>query len=223
MILCHSRYAYYELVFDQSAQTFIDCHIHAFEYFGGVPKVVRIDNLKAAVLKANFYEATLQIEYAAFLKYYGSSGITCRIRRGQDKGKVESSVKYVKYNFIKGLRTDDYYEAKIELNKWLNETCNCRIHGTTRKIPSVEYQNREKSLLISLPQTRYEIFIMGKRKVSNYGHISFKHNYYSVPHKYKNENVHIKSNNRIIKIFNSKYQEIAVHGVQTLRMYLVFR
>ena len=82
-VLSHSRYAYYELVKDQTVETFIRCHEGAFHFFGGVPKIVRIDNLKAGVLEVNFYEPIYQD-----LKHYGASGITCRVRRGQDKGKV---------------------------------------------------------------------------------------------------------------------------------------
>lgn len=213
MLLCHSRYAYYELVLDQSTQTFINCHINAFEYFGGVPEVVRIDNLKAAVLKANFYEATFQIEYSNFLRHYGSSPITCRVRRGQDKGKVESGIKYVKYNFLKGLTVNELSSAKKELQNWMINICNNRIHGTTKKIPSNEFYTKEKDILLSLPEERFQTFVMGKRIVNAYSHISFMSNYYSVPYKYRNEQVHIKSNGKILIIYNSDYKEIAVHQI----------
>src|SRR6056297_2193144 len=103
MTLSNSRYGYYELVTDQKTETFIKCHINGFEYFAGVPETVKIDNLKSAVLKASFYEPLFQVEYNNFLEHYNTTGITCRVRRGQDKGKVESGVKYVKNNFIKGL------------------------------------------------------------------------------------------------------------------------
>lgn len=66
MTLSSSRYAYYELVRDQSVPTFIQCHINAFEFFGGVPQTVSIDNLKSAVLKASFYEPSIHKEYVRF-------------------------------------------------------------------------------------------------------------------------------------------------------------
>ena len=56
MVLSYSRFMYAEIVFDQSVKTFILCHLNAFRYFGGVPYNVKIDNLKAAILKADFYE-----------------------------------------------------------------------------------------------------------------------------------------------------------------------
>ena len=93
MVLSSSRYPYYEFVTNQKTETFIKCHINAFEHFGGVPETIKIDNLKSAVLEASFYEPVFQEEYNNFLNHYGTSGVTCRIRRGQDKGKVESGIK----------------------------------------------------------------------------------------------------------------------------------
>jgi transposase len=87
MVLSHSRYSYNEIVLNQSVSTFIRCHIHAFEYFGGVPEVIKIDNLKAGVITPSFYEPVIQYQYAEFLSHYGSSPVTARINRGQDKGK----------------------------------------------------------------------------------------------------------------------------------------
>ena len=70
MVLSYSRYKYYEIVQHQDIETFLRCHIKAFEFFGGVPKVVKIDNLKSGVLKANFYEAVIQREYAEIVNYH---------------------------------------------------------------------------------------------------------------------------------------------------------
>ena len=66
MTLSFSRYAYYEIVTNQKTDTFIRCHIHAFEFFCSVPKTVKIDNLKAAVPGANFYEPVFQQQYSKF-------------------------------------------------------------------------------------------------------------------------------------------------------------
>ena len=70
MRLSYSRLDYYEVVFDQSVKTFIAVHINAFKYFGGVPKVIKIDNLKAAILEAHFYEDTYQELYKKFSNHY---------------------------------------------------------------------------------------------------------------------------------------------------------
>jgi transposase len=213
MQLSFSRYAYYEITTNQTTATFIRSHINAFEFFGGVPRTVKIDNLKAAVLEANFYEPVFQEQYSEFLSHYKSSPITARVRRGQDKGKVESGIKYVKNNYLKGLGHRDYYRAIKELKEWNINTCNTRLHGTTRKVPLEVFKNKEKSELLGLPQKRYEIFKIENRKVKPNAHFSFQLNYYSVPHIYANKEVVVKSNENIIRVFNG-FQQIALHTIE---------
>jgi len=82
MRLSYSRLDYYQKVYDQRVETFILCHINAFNYFGGIPECVRIDNLKAAILEANFYEPVYQQLYRNFAAHYGFRAIPCRIYIG---------------------------------------------------------------------------------------------------------------------------------------------
>ncbi|MCG8541830.1 MAG: hypothetical protein MJA82_18105 [Clostridia bacterium] len=98
---CYSRLMYSEIVFNQEVKTFIKCYENTFRYFGVVPKTVKIDNLKTAILEANFYEPVCQREYEELSKYYGFISIPCRVRTPTDKAKIESGVKYVKNNFFK--------------------------------------------------------------------------------------------------------------------------
>ncbi len=90
MRLSYSRLDYYEKVYDQKVETFVKCHINAFEFFGGVPKYVKIDNLKAAILEASFYEPIYQQTYKDFSEYYNFKPLPCRVASPNDKGKVES-------------------------------------------------------------------------------------------------------------------------------------
>ncbi len=211
MRLGYSRYDFYELVTDQSVPTFMNCHIHAFEYFGGVPEIVKIDNLKSGVLHANFYEPEFQHEYVSMLLYYGSHPLACRVRKPEEKGKVESAVKYVKNNFLKSLDTKDLNIAKKRLIEWMENKCNMRIHGTTRKVPRRAYLEEEKPYMLKLPINRYETYVIEKRRVNNYSHISFKYNYYSVPYKYIGEEVSLKAGRNILRIYSQDYTELAVH------------
>jgi len=213
MQLSYSRYAYYEAVTDQTTDTFIKCHINAFEFFMGVPKTVKIDNLKSAVLEASFYEPVFQQHYSKFLSHYGSLPITTRIGRAQDKGKIESGIKYVKNNFLKSIEHKDFNKLESDLKQWNINICNKRIHGTTRKVPEQLYQEIEKKQLLCLPEHRFEIYKIEKRKVKPNGHISFSYNYYSVPSQYANKQVIVKSNGTIIKIYYEA-QQIAIHSIE---------
>ena len=193
MLLSHSRYGYYEAVTDQSVETFLRCHQHGFEYFGGVSQIVVLDNLKAGVIKPDFYEPVFQHQYAQMLTHYGSAPITARVRRPQDKGKVESGIKYVKNNFLRGLDHQDFDRMVEQLASWNAQICNLRTHGTTHKIPAEVFAQIEKPTLLPLPAQRFEIFRIEERKVNRLGHISFQCNYYSVPHIHVGKSLTVKS------------------------------
>jgi transposase len=210
MILSYSRLMYCEIVFNQEVKTFIQCHEHAFQYFSGVPKTVKIDNLKAAILQANFYEPVYQREYRLFAEYYSFSSIPCRIKTPTDKAKIESGVKYVKKNFFKGrnLKTFELYEEK--LNNWLKNICNSRIHGTTKKIPNKVFAQEEKAALNQLPAKNYSFCSWITRKVNNNCHLCFDCNFYSVPYEFVEKEVSLQVSDKIIKIYGNN-ELIATH------------
>ena len=212
MVLSHSRYSYNCLVTNQNVDSFINSHIKSFEYFGAVPHTSKIDNLKAGVITPNFYEPTIQIQYAEFLEYYNCAPITARVRRGQDKGKVEAGVKYVKNNFLKRVEHSDFYRLEKELLDWTTNICNKRLHGTTKKIPAEVFLQSEKKEMKALPLKRYELFKIEHRKVNTYGHISYKNNFYSVPYNYIGKKLILKSNDAILKIYDNANQ-IALHQI----------
>lgn len=210
MRLSYSRLDYFEKVYDQKVETFINCHINAFTYFGGVPKYVKIDNLKAAVLEANFYEPIFQNLYKKFSEHYGFNPIACRPYRPNDKGKVESGIKYVKKNFFKGRTFKNGNDLDKKLRYWLDHKCNTRIHGTTKKVPK-ELFLKEKDLLTKLPLEEFFLGKIGTRKVYHDCHIYVNYNYYSVPFEYVGKEVEISLNRGMLKIYYN-HMEIAVHS-----------
>jgi transposase len=212
MSLSYSRYMYVAITLDQSVQTFIRCHTEAFRYFGGVPQTVKIDNLKAAIVEADFYEPTVQRTYAAFAGHYGFLPNPCRVYTPTDKGKVESNVKYVKENCFKGRDFKDLDEARHFLLSWLKETANRRIHGTTRRKPEVMYLETEKEQLKPLP---VEDFIFSKSATATVRtdcHIVHEGNYYSVPYNYIGMDVAVIEVNHLLKIYHAG-KEIALHSL----------
>ena len=189
MRLSYSRLDYYEKVYDQKVETFIQCHINAFNYFGGIPEYIKIDNLKAAILEANFYAPLYQELYKNFAVYYGFKPMPCRIRKPNDKGKVEAGIKYVKRNFFLGRKFKDGDDLDRQLRNWLEKTCNQRVHGTTRKIPREVFEEEERKKLLQLPEQEFKIPAVGSRKVC---HIYVEYNYYSVPYEYVGGEVDIE-------------------------------
>lgn len=170
MRLSYSRMDYYRKVYDQKVETFIICHIKAFEHLGGIPEVVKIDNLKAAILEASFYEPVYQRMYKDFAYYYGFKSIPCRIYHPNDKAKVESGIKFVKEGFFKGRQFLDGKDCDDKLDFW-TQKANMRIHGTTRKVPVEVFEEEEKQKLLPLPTKRYRLSKVGTRVVYHDCHI----------------------------------------------------
>ncbi|KJJ83663.1 transposase [Candidatus Omnitrophus magneticus] len=201
MKLSYSRLDYYEKTYDQTVETFINCHKNAFKYFSGIPKTVRIDNLKAAILEANFYEPIFQQLYKDFSAHYGFTSIPCRIYRPNDKGKVESGIKYFKNNFVLGRQFKDGDDLDRQILYWLENTCNRRVHGTTRKIPKEVFHAEEKHLLLPLPLNDFEIAKVGTRKLYHDCHVFIDYNYYSAPFEYVGKILEIEKTKSFVKIY----------------------
>lgn len=210
MRLSYSRMDYYQKVYDQRVETFIQCHISAFIYFGGVPWTVRIDNLKAAILEANFYEPIYQRLYSNFANHYGFKIIPCRIYQPNDKGKVESGIKYVKCNFFLGRTFKNGDDLDNQLRYWLDNTANQRIHGTIRKVPREVFESEEKSKLKPLPLEEFKMPMVGSRNVYHDCHVFIDYSYYSVPFEYVGKEVDIDITKELVRIFYQA-KEIAVH------------
>lgn len=209
MRLSYSRFDFYCKVYDQRVETFIRCHIDAFEFFGGVPEVVKIDNLKAAILKANFYEPVYQDLYRRFAAYYSFRPVPCRVYHANGKGKVESGIGYVKKNFFKGRKFDSGKVLDKQLSQW-NEKANKRIHGTTRKVPSHVFEAEEIKKLRLLPDERFKMPRAGTRRVYHDCHIYVDYNYYSVPYQYVGKDVEINLTDDFLKISYDN-EDIAIH------------
>lgn len=211
MRLSYSRLDYYEIVFDQTVKTFIEAHINAFKYFGGVPKVVKIDNLKAAILEANFYQDVHQKEYLEFAKHYGCWIVPCRVAKPQEKGKVEAGIKFIKNNFFAGRAFNTQSERDHALSQWMDKKSN-RIHGTTKKVPRELFKNEEKDLLLPLPINDYQTPEIKIRKVSKDCHVTFVSNYYSVPYQYVGKKIEIHCDSKLIQIYHAN-EVIALHSI----------
>src|SRR6266545_689209 len=125
-----------ELVFDQSVATWLRLHRVAFEFFGGVPRRVVLDNLRAAIVHAALYDPEVQRSYRECAEHYGFLIAPCRPRTPEHKGKVEQGgVHYVKRNALAGRAFRDLHDGNRHLLRWCVETAGHRVHGTTKRIP----------------------------------------------------------------------------------------
>lgn len=211
MTLCFSRHAYYEIVKEQNLDNWVLCHIHAFEYFAGVPQVIIPDNLKSAIIKASFSDPKMNRTYKELAIHYGFQVDPCIPYTPQHKGKVESGVKYVKNNFIPLRHFDSFEDANRKLLRWNEEKASKRIHGTTRKRPIELFLEFERKKLKVLPSCRYERACWKELKVHKDIHINFGYSYYSVPYEYKGFYLWCRGTKYKIEIFNAENKKIAEH------------
>jgi transposase len=181
MVLCYSRLLYVEFTLSQTMEHFLACHQHAFEVFGGVPHSVMVDNLKSAVLKRTLGEApVLNPKYAAFAEHYGFRIVPCNVGKGNEKGRVENGVGYVKKNFLAGLDLADFSVLAPAVTHWLDTVANVRLHGETRKPPRELWQS-EKPYLSPLPLHPFDIATVAQVRASRQFRITLDTNRYSVP------------------------------------------
>ena len=185
MVLGFSRKAVMRVVFDQKVDPWVRLHIEAFEELGGVPETLVPDNLKAAVVRAAFAVegpgTALNRTYRELAKHYGFKVDPTPPRAPKKKGKVESSVKYVKGNFFAGREGSDAKETEKELARWVAEVADMRIHGTTQRRPGEMFLAEEKPHLRALPAVPYESVVWHEAKVHMDTHVAFDGRLYSVP------------------------------------------
>jgi transposase len=213
MTLSHSRYMYAEISFSQSVESFIKSHINAFRYFNGVPRLAKVDNLKAAIVEADFYEPLTQRTYAEFASHYGFLPFPCQVSKPVQKGKVERGIGYVKDNCFKSREFISIEDAKCFLSNWLETIANVRTHGSTRKVPRKVFDEVEKKSLLPLPGIDF-IFSKSKEAVGNFDcHVSYGSNYYSIPHAYVGQTLKVIEVNNILKVYH-KDKEVALHIVR---------
>jgi hypothetical protein len=210
VILSYSRVGYYAVTTDQKLETLVREVAQAFAYFGGVPKRLKVDNMKTAILKNQHYDLEFNQDFLEFAQYYKTVVIPCTPYSPEQKGKVESGIKYLQNNFVAGRTFTDAVDVAAKLKDWMINHANQRIHGTTRKVPWVQLVDTERPSLQSLPPEEFALFERCVRKVSMNCHIHFENNYYSVPFPHVGKEVTVRFNARIIRIIAAG-EEVALH------------
>jgi transposase len=193
MVLCYSRLCYLEFSLGEATEHFLSAHQNAFEFIGGVPLKVLIDNPKTAVLNHPFGEKPLfHPRYLDFAAHYGFEARACNVRRPNEKGRVESGVGYVKKNFLHGLELPPGLDAlNTAARQWVNTIANIRTHGETHKQP-VELFVVEKQQLKPLPPIPPETGITDTVRANNRFRIVLDTNHYSVPSLYASQRLVLK-------------------------------
>lgn len=210
MTLSFSRHQYVEFVFDQKMETWIGCHKRAFEWFGGVPREMVLDNLKAAVIQASLEDPVLSEPYRKLAQHYGLILHPCRVRTPEHKGKVENGVRYVKRNFLAGETFLDIDDANRQVKIWVMEIAGLRDHGTIHEQPIARFE-RERDELLRLPDEPFELLSVRMLKLHPDCHVEINGSYYSAPHTLIGKTFEVHVYERVVQIYNG-VELLVTHG-----------
>ncbi len=211
IVLSHSRKGYSEAVTRQTTDHFIRCLENAFWHFGGVPQRLVLDNLRAAVTKADWFDPDLNPKVRSFAQHYGVVLLPTRPYTPRHKGKVERGVDYVQENALKGRSFASLDEQNQFLMDWESTVADTRLHGTTRRQVGAHFADAERASLQALPLDRFACFQEGRRIVHRDGHVEIDRAYYSVSPEYLARQVWARWDGRVVRIFNDRLEQIALH------------
>jgi transposase len=212
-VLSHSRKGYSEAVWRQTCESFIRCLENAFRYFGGVTATVVIDNLKAGVLQADWYDPELNPKLEEFARHYGTVILPTKPAMPRHKGKVEAGVKYAQNNAVKGRKFDSLTAQNSFLADWEKNVADTRIHGTTRRQVGKLFEEVERPALQPLPASLFPVFQEAPRTVHRDGYVEFKRAYYSAPPEYVGRQVWVRQEARLLRVYNTRREQIALHAL----------
>lgn len=212
VVLSHSRKAYSEVVTRQTTECFITAIENSFHAFGGVPRTIVVDNLKAAVIKADWFDPDLNPKLLDFCRHYNTTVLPTKPYTPRHKGKVERGVAYVQDNALKGRVFESVVKQNEYLANWERTVADTRIHGTLKCQVGKLFESVERGVLQPLPRDRFPFYHEACRVVSRDGHIEVAKSFYSVPPEYVTWEVWSRWDSRMVRVFNKKWEQIAVHA-----------
>lgn len=213
-VMSYSQYAYAEACINEKQTSWIEAHIHMYEYFGGVAKILVPDNCKTAVIRKgnSYYDPRINEVYRSMAEHYGTAIIPARVRAPKDKPNAESAVRHISTWIIAALRDEQFFTL-VELNQSIRK----KLYGFNRRPFQKKegsryelFRHEELPLLASLPIARYELADWASATVLFNYHISYDGMLYSVPYEYIRRKVDVRVTAKTVEIFY-KQERIASH------------
>lgn len=189
LTLCYSRMRYIEFTQRQDIHHLLSSMVHGFRYFGGVTESVLTDRMKTVLLDQTGGELHFNQKFLQFAAYYGFVPRVCRPYRPETKGKIESTVRFVKQNFWPGIAFDSLQDLNQQARAWM-EKVNHQVHSTTREVPYLRWP--QERLLLLDEQPDYDTSYMEDRRVAKDCMLSYRGNRYSVPFRFAGKTVLVR-------------------------------
>lgn len=199
MVMGYSRKPYYEFIEKRHMSNFLECHIHAFEYFGGIPAEILYDRMKNVLIREFAGKLEWNKEFYSFCLHYRFKPIVAPPYAAWVKGKVERPFDYVRENFWRGYNFREIETANRDILEWSSRVGN-RIHGSTHERIETRF-DREQELLGKLPEYSFDTSEKAFRKVHKDCTVSYKGNIYVLPHKSVGKHVLLKIKNGVLSAY----------------------
>ena len=214
-VLPASNYTYIEAQVSENQSNWNNGHVRAFEYFGGLVRIVVPDNLKTGIQKPNYYEPDLKLAYQELAEHYKFVVLPARVRKQKDKAKVENGVQNIVRWVIAPTRKHTFFSL-LELNQALKKQL---VWFNNKEIQAVgrsrrqEFEEIDQPNLRPLPEYSYEYAERKTTRVNIDYHVEFDKHLYSVPHLLIHQEVDIRATERMAEIL-FKEKSVAVHPPQ---------
>jgi len=201
MVLAFSRMIYVEFTRSEKFEEFIRCHDNAFRFYGGTPRECWYDNLTSAVSDRMGSLIRFNTRFMAYLGHYGVRPHACNVARGNEKGRVEDLIKYLRLNFWPGRTFKDFDDLTKQLIVWRNQIANQREHRSHRRVVRLLFEGEEKGALLPLNPVPYDTDEVLSRHVPPEFHLQYESNRYSVPWTLVGLTVTVRVNNMELKVY----------------------
>jgi transposase len=211
MVLCYSRRMYLEFTLSQTSEFFLACHENAFAAFGGVPKKIMVDNLRSAVLQRLAGVAPVfNPKYLDFSRHWGFEIAPCNVRAGNEKGRVENGVGYVKKNLLAGLELADFAALQPQATLWVDTVANVRMHEATHQRPIDRFED-ERAHLGRLNPAGFDLARVCLVRANPQFRVALDSNHYSVPSRCAGQRLTLKAHADRVCIYE-RDQLVARHA-----------
>ena len=210
--LSSSQYAYVEAFPSMNQESWITAHVHAYEFFGGVTRILVPDNLKTGVERTSWYNPVINKTYHEMAEHYGTAVIPARVRKPKDKPNAEGTVGVISTWVLAALRNQKFFSFS-ELNGCIKERLYAFNRRPFQKKPGSRYSTfieEEQAMLIPLPAKAYELATWKVATVQFNYHISVEKMFYSVPYEYIKHKVDVRITRSVIEVFYNN-QRICSH------------
>jgi transposase len=210
-VLCYSRRLYIEFTLSQTMGSFLRCMERCTRFYGGTTLVDIFDNMKTVVTS---HTATATVFNPRFLDYARARGgfavRACNVRKGNEKGRVERPIGFVRRRFWPGRRFRDLLDLNTQAARWRDDFANGRVHEVTGKVPQLVFDHDEKRLLKPLPETPFNTDDVDGMGVTKMFRVPFDRNHYSVPWRLASQQVLVRADDDFVSVF-LETKQIAQH------------